>query len=82
MYDSDTGADAGDPPNFQERGYLSRRGCQRLNKVLAECTDLYNCELELWREQYEETGKSDSLFERMKAFTVTRNSNKFWNRFR
>ena len=29
---------------YQQRGYLSRRGCQRLNKVLAECTDLYNSE--------------------------------------
>ena len=63
---------------YQERGYLSRRGCQRLNKVLAECTDLYNAELQLWRDQYKETGKSDSLYERMKAFTVTRNSDPFW----
>ena len=63
---------------YQERGYLSRRGCQRLNKVLAECTDLYNAELQLWREQYEESGKSDSLYERMKAFTQTRNSDPFW----
>ncbi len=63
---------------YQQRGYLSRRGCQRLNQVLAECTDLYNAELQLWRQQYKETGKSDSLFERMKAFTVTRNSDPFW----
>ncbi len=63
---------------YQERGYLSRRGCGRLNKVLAECTDLYNAELQLWRDQYKETGKSDSLYERMKAFTKTRNSDPFW----
>ena len=63
---------------YQQRGYLSRRGCQRLNKVLAECTDLYNSELELWRQQYKEIGKSDSLYERMKAFTKTRNSGPFW----
>ena len=63
---------------YQQRGYLSRRGCQRLNNVLAECTDLYNAELQLWREQYKETGKSDSLYERMKAFTKTRNSDPFW----
>ena len=63
---------------YQQRGYLSRRGCQRLNRVLAECTDLYNAELQLWRDQYKETGKSDSLYERMKAFTKTRNSNPFW----
>lgn len=62
----------------QERGYLSRRGCERLNKVLSACTDLYNTELELWRDQYKETGKSDSLYERMKAFTVTRNADPFW----
>ena len=63
---------------YQQRGYLSRRGCQRLNKVLVECADLYNSELQLWRDQYKETGKSDSLFERMKAFTKTRNSDPFW----
>ena len=63
---------------YQERGYLSRRGCQRLDKVPAECTDLYNSELQLWRDRYEETGKSDSLFERMKEFTKTRNSDPFW----
>ncbi len=63
---------------YQQRGYLSRRGCQRLNRVLAECTDLYNSELQLWRDQYKQTGKSDSLFERMKAFTKTRNSDPFW----
>lgn len=63
---------------YQERGYLSRRGCQRLNRVLAECTDLYNAELQLWRDQYMESGKSDSLFERTKAFTVIRNSDPFW----
>ncbi|MDE2936480.1 MAG: transposase [Chloroflexota bacterium] len=63
---------------YQERGYLSRRGCQRLNHVLAQCTDLYNTELQLWRDQYKESGKSDSLYERMKAFTKTRNSDPFW----
>ncbi|MCY3695050.1 MAG: transposase [Chloroflexi bacterium] len=63
---------------YQQRGYLSRRGCQRLNKVLAECTDLYNAEMEQWREQVKTTGRSDSLFERMKAFTKTRNSDEFW----
>ncbi|MXY13537.1 MAG: transposase [Chloroflexi bacterium] len=63
---------------YQERGYLSRRGCERLNKVLAECTDLYNAELQLWRDQYKDSGKGDSLYERMKAFTVTRNSDPFW----
>ena len=52
---------------YQQRGYLSRRGCQRLNNVLAECTDLYNSELQLWRDQCKETGKSDSLFERMRS---------------
>ena len=63
---------------YQQRGYLSRRGCQRLNKMLAECTDLYNSELELWRQQHKETGKSDSLYERMQAFSKTRNCGPFW----
>ena len=56
----------------------SRRGCGRLNQVLAECAGLYNAELELWRKQYEETGSSDSLFERMKAFTRKRHDDGFW----
>ena len=51
--------------SFQERGYVSHPGCIRLNQVLAASTDLYNAELECWREQYKETGKSDSLFARM-----------------
>ena len=63
---------------YQERGYISRRGCGRFNEVLAECTDLYNAELQLWRQQYMKTGKSDSLFDRMKAFTLKRNSDEFW----
>ena len=63
---------------YQQRGYLSRRGCDRLNKVLAGCTDLYNAELEAWRRSYKQTGRSDSLFERMKAFTLTRNLDPFW----
>lgn len=64
---------------FRQRGYLaSRNACDRLNDVLTECAELYNSELETWRKQCKETGRSDSLFERMKAFTVTRNSDNFW----
>ena len=63
---------------YQQRGYLSRRGCDRLNKVLSGCTDLYNRELRHWRNSYRQTGESDSLFERMKAFTLTRNADRFW----
>ena len=46
--------------------------------MLAESADFYNSELQLWRDQFKETGKSDSLFDRMKAFTVKRNSDEFW----
>ena len=63
---------------YQQRGYLSRPGCDRLNRVLSGCSDLYNAELEEWRRQYQQSGKSDSLFERMKAFTLTRNLDPFW----
>ena len=58
---------------FQQRGVLSRRGCDRLNQVLSECA-----ELEEWRRSYKECGKSDSLFDRMKAFTRTRSQDPFW----
>ncbi|MDE2863234.1 MAG: transposase [Chloroflexota bacterium] len=63
---------------FCQRGYASRRGCVHLNRVLAASAELYNAELELWRKQYEETGKSDSLYDRFKAFTALRNSDDFW----
>ncbi len=63
---------------YQQRGYVSRRGCDRLNKVLAGCTDLYNQELWHWRDSYRKTGNSDSLFERMQAFTLTRHADPFW----
>ncbi|MXX99455.1 MAG: IS200/IS605 family element transposase accessory protein TnpB [Chloroflexi bacterium] len=63
---------------FCERGYVSRKGCDRLNQVLAGCSQLYNSELDCWRNQYQETGKSDSLFDRYKAFTGSRNSDAFW----
>ena len=64
---------------YQERGYFSsRRSCERFNQVLAESADLYNAELQLWRDQYKQTGKSDSLFDRMKEFTVKRNTDDFW----
>ena len=63
---------------YQHRGHVSRRGCDRLNLVLAGCAGLYNAELEHWRDSYKKTGKSGSLFDRMKAFTVTRNADPFW----
>ena len=63
---------------YAQRGYVSRRGCEHLNRVLSTCADLYNQELEHWRDSYKETGKSESLFDRMKSFTRTRNSNDFW----
>lgn len=64
---------------FRLRGYLSsRKGCERINQVLGESAELYNIELATWRDQYELTGRSDSLFDRMKAFTLRRNSDKFW----
>ena len=63
---------------FYERGYVSRKGCDRLNQVLAGCSQLYNSELDCWRNQYQETGKSDSLFDRYMAFTGSRNSDDFW----
>ncbi len=63
---------------FCQRGYVSRKGCDRLNQVLAECAELYNAELETWRMQYKETGRSDSLFDRFKAFTAVRNADDFW----
>ena len=63
---------------FCQRGYVPRRGRAYINRVLAESADLYNSELELWRRQYKETGKSDSLFDRMKAFTALRNRDPFW----
>ena len=63
---------------FQRRGFLSRRGCDRLNQVLSGCAELYNAELEEWRRSYKECGKSDSLFGRMKAFTRTRSQDPFW----
>lgn len=63
---------------YCRRGYVSRRGYARLNLVLAECAELYNAELELWHQQYRETGRSESLFNRMKAFTAHRNRDDFW----
>ena len=63
---------------YQHRGHVSRRGCDRLNLVLSGCAELYNAELEHWRDSYKKTGKSESLFDRMKAFTVTRNADPFW----
>ena len=63
---------------YAQRGYVSRRGCEHLNRVLSTCADLYNQELEHWRDSYKETGKSDSLFDRMKAFTHTRRTDEFW----
>ncbi|MDE2936757.1 MAG: transposase [Chloroflexota bacterium] len=63
---------------YCQRGYLSRKGCDRLNEVLAGCAALYNAELATWRRQYEETGRSDSLFDRMKAFTAIRIADDFW----
>ncbi|MDE2862388.1 MAG: hypothetical protein OXL33_02930 [Chloroflexota bacterium] len=63
---------------YCQRGYLSRKGCDRLNEVLAGCAALYNAELATWRRQYEETGRSDSLFDRMKAFTAIRSADDFW----
>ncbi len=64
---------------YQHRGHVSRRGCDRLNLVLSGCAELYNAELEHWRDSYKKTGKSESLFDRMKAFTITRNADEFWN---
>lgn len=61
-----------------QRGYVSRRGCDRLNQVLGACAELYNAELETWREQYKQAGGSDSLFDRFKAFTLFRNADEFW----
>lgn len=63
---------------FRQRGYFTRKGRDRLNHVLAESAELYNAELKCWRRQFEESGRSDSLFERMKAFTATRNASAFW----
>ena len=63
---------------YQHRGHVSRRGCDRLNLVLSGCAELYNAELEHWRDSYKKTGNSDSLFDRHKAFTVTRNQDPFW----
>ncbi len=63
---------------YQHRGHVSRRGCQRLNQVLVCCAELYNAELEHWRDSYKKTGNSDSLFDRNKAFTVVRNQDPFW----
>ena len=63
---------------YQHRGHVTRRGCERLNLALSSCAELYNAELEHWRTSYKETGESESLFDRMKAFTVTRNADPFW----
>ena len=63
---------------YQHRGHVSRRGCDRLNLVLSGCAELYNAELEHWRDSYKKTGNSESLFDRHKAFTVTRNEDPFW----
>lgn len=63
---------------FCHRGYVSRRGCERLNQVLARCAELYNSELDCWRNQLQETGYCDSLFDRMKSYTVLRNADDFW----
>ncbi len=63
---------------YQHRGHVTRRGCERLNLVLSGCAGLYNSELEHWRNSYKQTGESDSLFDRMKAFTVARNQDPFW----
>ena len=63
---------------YQHRGHVSRRGCDRLNLVLSGCAGLYNAELEHWRDSYKKTGDSESLFDRHKAFTVTRNQDPFW----
>ena len=63
---------------YQHRGHVTRRGCDRLNLVLSGCAELYNAELEHWRTSYKQTGESDSLFDRMKAFTVARNQDPFW----
>ncbi len=63
---------------YSQRGYVSRRGCEHLNRVLSCCAELYNSELEHWRDSYKESGKSDSLFDRMKAFTRTRSVDGFW----
>ena len=63
---------------YQHRGHVSRRGCDRLNQVLAGCAELYNAELEHWRTTYKQTGESESFFDRTKAFTATRNEDPFW----
>lgn len=63
---------------YSQRGYVSRRGCARLNQVLGECAELYNAELELWRKQYQERGEGESLYDRYKDFTLTRYSDDFW----
>ncbi len=63
---------------YTQRGYVSRRGCEHLNRLLSCCAELYNQELEHWRDSYRESGRSDSLFDRMKAFTRTRNSDELW----
>ena len=63
---------------YSQRGYVSRRGCEHFNRVLFMCADLYNEELEHWRDSHKETGESDSLFDRFKAFTGTRSTDEFW----
>ena len=63
---------------YSQRGYVSRRGCAHLNRVLSCCAELYNSELDHWRDSYAKTGTSDSLFDRFKAFTNIRNADEFW----
>ena len=63
---------------YRHRGHVTRRGCDRLNRVLSGCADLCSPEPEHWRTSCRQTGESESPFDRMKAFTVTRNQDPFW----
>ena len=65
-------------PTYQLRGYMDRQGYAALNELLGRCADLYNTELEVWRDSYEATGKSPSRYDRQKAFTQTRRADTFW----
>ena len=64
--------------SFACRGYARHAGIGRLNLVLAQCADLYNEELEVWRDTYEATGKSPSAYSRQKALTRRRKSDPVW----
>ena len=66
---------------YQVRLYASRAGYERVDAVLAECAVLYNAALEEWKAAHKATGKSPSLYDQMKQFTLIRKDDpEVWGR--